>query len=1216
MLKFPLSVVFLGLNAIVVSAQTGGFFRPVPAETLAARPADVSRPAPLPQQFSAYRLDLPGLRSALAAAPAEHTDAARRQSCRVELPSADGTGETYAVWSVEMMEPALAERHPEVRTYAGESLRQPGKFVRMSLTARGFRAMVMHPDFNVEYLEPYDWARPEEVIAYDRRQLPSDPHARLARELLGGGAAAFSPQEPYTPPSGERGVALAPVKLRVYRFVVATTGEFGQDHGGTVASVFSAVVEYTNLVSAIFERDINLRLQLQAQSEAVMFVSPFSDPFTGEEVTDWMSQNESVLNQHLPDPAAYDLAHVYARYISGGAIGVSGGLGIACSSNKSRGCSGGNGQGNYGDGFIAVICQEVGHQMGGGHTWNRCGNIGGRHANTAFEPGSGSTLLGYAGACGSDNVQGSPNLYFHAGSIEEIKRFYTQGFGSTCGTWLQTANQSPTVTLPYADNFFIPKQTPFLLTGSADDPDGDALSYSWEQIDLGPETPLESPAGNAPLFRSRPAVNEPTRYFPRFSTVLGNDFDPTEQLPDNTRDMTFRLTTRDNRPDGGGVGWADVAFKATAEAGPFRVTYPNTAAAVWQVGEFVAVQWDVANTNAAPVNCQKVDIRLSTDGGFTYPILLAAGVANDGANFVLAPDAVTGQARIRIEAADNVFYDLSDAAFSIEPPAAPGFSLGLSTDAAGVCLPGVFTATVLTAGVLGFNTPATLALDGDLPPGATAALSATTLNPGETAELTVDLTGVTVEGTFTFNLVATVAGLAPLVRPITLTLTSNDFSLLTLDAPADGATGLGLNQTLYWALVPDAESYDIELASSPSFAPATILATKTATTLGFFKVPFLLETNRGYYWRVRPRNECGQHAWSAPSFFSTYSENCTVYSAGGLPLVISADNMPTVEATVAVGSTLPVSDINVTQIHGDHTRFSNLEGHLISPQGTDVLLFKNKCGAFNGTFNLSLDDAALSPFACPPVAATAVKAQTSFQPLLGQPAAGIWTLRLKDNVAQDGGSLTAFQLEICGQAVVEAPYLVNNLPLSVEWGSSQAVAADLLLVEDADNTPEELLFTLVSVPAQGMLQKNFGGALLSGDQFTQADINAGAIRYFHDGATDGPLTFTFTVTDGAGGFLGTPQFVIGTVPVGTAEAVPASASFRLYPNPGSQTVWVAFDRAAAEALPVRLFSTSGQLLRSAIVTAGSFQLQLTVADLPPGMYAVQVGEAVRKLVVE
>ncbi|MEZ4920115.1 MAG: hypothetical protein R2792_13510 [Saprospiraceae bacterium] len=225
-----------------------------------------------------------------------------------------------------------------------------------------------------------------------------------------------------------------------------------------------------------------------------------------------MGQNPAVMDMYV-NSLAYDVGHVYARYLGGSAIGVAGG--IACLDSKGRGCSAGTG--GYGDSFVNVIGQEVGHQLSGGHTWNRCNGTGGRNGVVAYSPGSGSTIMSYAGACGPDNVQGYSDLYYHSGSIDEISTFME--FTATCPTTSGSMNHKPEVIVPYSDNFFIPISTPFELDGSATDEDGDALVYAWEEIDLGLETPLSTPVGSSPLFRVWPATASTNRYFPRLSTI-------------------------------------------------------------------------------------------------------------------------------------------------------------------------------------------------------------------------------------------------------------------------------------------------------------------------------------------------------------------------------------------------------------------------------------------------------------------------------------------------------------------------------------------------------------------------------------------------------------------------------------------------------------------------------------------------------------------------
>ncbi|MFN0033611.1 MAG: reprolysin-like metallopeptidase [Saprospiraceae bacterium] len=1162
--------------------------------------------------MDAYQLDEAGLRAVLESAPWECTIESAQRKCVLDIPVANGKTEPFAVWRTAMLDPQLAEACPYLRTYAGVSLTDSRRTVRFSTTLRGFRAMILQPDFGFAMLKPVSPGQGDLYIAYDHADAPEDGQKGFRTGVAPNGSVWFGDgEERYAPAAENRGEELEPVRLKVFRFCVGAPGEFTQDHGGTEPLALSAVTEYTNFVSAVFERDIDIRLQLTFGTQYVMFVDPVNDPYPGGTNQDFMSQNPSVLNQYT-NFNSHDLGHVYIR----GGGGVAGAIGNACGTNKAQGCSAGSGVNDYGDGFLYVVGQEVGHQLGGGHTWSYCGaGNDQRQGQTAFEPGSGSTIMSYAGGCGSDNIQFNADLYYHGGSIEEIKNYVT--FTAACGSWQEKPNNVPVVTLPYPDNFNIPISTPFELNGSATDPDGDPLSYSWEGIDYGPESPLGQPQGNTAIFRSWPPVDVTNRYFPRLSTILANGSSVAEQLPTYTRDLTFRFTARDNRPDGGGVGWADVAFKAVSAAGPFLVMSPNTSGTIWHVGELTQVRWDVANTNAAPVNCQRVNIRLSTNAGQTYPITLAAGTENDGSQYVLVPDNLTSLARIRVEAADNVFFDLSNANFKIQNPTQPSLTLGLSTDGGTICLPDNFSTEIQTASVLGYNTPVAIDLVGSLPPGATASFSATNLNPGQSATLSVNLESVVVEGNFTFTMRA-ISGTDTLLRPISLLLRRNDFTGFALQTPADGSTNLGLTQTLHWGKGLDADNYDVQLSDSPSFS--NILASSTFTALDSLKINFLLEKGKAYFWRVRPRNECGEHAWSGPFFFSTFAENCLSFTANDLPKGITSNGTPTIESKITVVQGGVLSDVVVSNISVYHDYFKDLEAHLISPQGTDVLLWKDRCSNSNGSFNFGFSDAAPTSLVCPPPTNGAIhKPQNPLAPIIGQNSTGVWTLRVRDKVSGSGGTLSNFQLQFCQSVNIQPPFLVNNVVMPLPSGTNRAITPDFLLVEDPNNAHGQLTFTVVTVPQQGQLFKVGYGEMKPGDQFTQADIDTEQLRFYDFGPSADPDGFRFVVTDGEGGFLGTPMFIAQPL-VGTQDLGAVSIDFALYPNPAGSSVWVAFGQGLESAARVSLFNTAGQLVRTENMAAGQERLQIAVGQLPKGIYVVraetEAGAGVRKLVVE
>jgi hypothetical protein len=276
--------------------------------------------------------------------------------------------------------------------------------------------------------------------------------------------------------------------------------------------------------------------------------------------------------------------------------------------------------------------------------------------------------MAYAGICGAEDLQPHSDPYFHTRSFDQIIAKIT---GTSCAVQTATGNNPPVVNAGAA--ITIPASTPFSLTGSATDPEGDTLTYCWEEFDHGTAAPPNTDDGSRAIFRSFNPVASPTRTFPKASDLLTGTSTIGESLPNTTRTMSFRLTARDNRAGGGGVSYATRTVNVSNAGGiPFAVTAPNSAV-TWSGGTSQLVTWDVAGTSGAPVSCANVAITLSTDGGSTFPITLAASTPNDGSELILVPSTPTASARAMVACATSPFFDVSNTNFTITalvPPSA------------------------------------------------------------------------------------------------------------------------------------------------------------------------------------------------------------------------------------------------------------------------------------------------------------------------------------------------------------------------------------------------------------------------------------------------------------------------------------------------------------------------------------------------------------------
>ncbi|HQI42196.1 MAG TPA: M12 family metallo-peptidase [Ignavibacteriaceae bacterium] len=607
----------------------------------------------IPDAYRTVSLNVSEFKSYLAFAPIEFNNRAMEGKYIISLPMPDGTFQDFNFWESPTMEAELQEQFPEIRTYTGQGIDDPFATLKFDFTSLGFHAQILSPNGRV-FIDPYSLQDIENYISYYTKDFKKF-NDNFTCELYYHGEY----QQPENLNENFSYEAIGP-QLRTYRLANAATGEYTQFFGGSVSQGLAAVTTTVNRVNGVYEREVGIRMILVANNSLIIYTNPSTDPYTNNNGSTMLGQNISNLNSVIGS-GNYDIGHVFST--GGGGVAY---LGCVCTSSKAGGVTGSSSP--VGDPFdIDYVAHEMGHQFGANHTFNgTLGSCSGsnRNASTAYEPGSGSTIMAYAGICYGDDLQPHSDPYFHTISYSEIVAYTNSGSGNSCAVISNTGNNAPVVTVP-AGGFYIPKSTPFALTGSATDPNGDALTYCWEEFDLGPAGSPNSPSGTAPIFRSWSPSSSPTRTFPRLSDLINNTTVIGEILPTYSRAMNFRLTARDNKAGGGGVDYKQMStFYVDGNSGPFVVTSPNTNVS-WYGNSQQTITWNVANTSSSPVNCSNVKILLSTDGGYNFNTVLVASTPNDGSEIVTIPNTPTSQARIKVEAIGNIFFDISNINFKI-----------------------------------------------------------------------------------------------------------------------------------------------------------------------------------------------------------------------------------------------------------------------------------------------------------------------------------------------------------------------------------------------------------------------------------------------------------------------------------------------------------------------------------------------------------------------
>jgi Metallo-peptidase family M12/Secretion system C-terminal sorting domain len=613
-----------------------------------------------PEKFNLFSMNQKEFLTLQALIPLEN----ETHNIHIMLPNPDGEMQDFFVFSNQTMAPALATKYPTIQTYTAINAKDKSIVAKLDFTNYGFHAMVMNGD-DTYFIDPYTDVQTPYYICYYKRNYSKPLQHRMHCEL----------DESIEPGSiGLQNELSAPTTInhqyktngsikRDYRLALACTGEYAVAVAGASpikANVLSKMVTSINRVNGVYEKELSVHLTLVANTDTLIELDGATDGYTNTSGSTLLTENQLKINSII-GTANYDIGHVFST--GGGGIAS---LASVCGTNKARGVTGSSSP--VGDPFdIDYVCHEVGHQFNGSHTFDASTGScnGNRSSNSAYEVGSGTTLMAYAGICDINNVQNNSDDYFSIKSLSSISTFIV-GTGN-CATNTNTNNTPPVITA-IQKNYYIPYLTFFEVNGTATDADKDSISYCWEEFDRSNTSmSWNGKTTRNPIFRSFSPRKNNDRVFPKIQNCINNIYSVIgERVPDTNRTVTLKLCVRDVQNGYGSFNYSDdsITVKTIKTIGLFRVT-TQANNPTYNGYDLVNVLWDVAGTDTDPnINTANVSITMSADGGYTYPYS-AGTFANNGSATIGMPNISTSLARIKIKGVDNIFFDLNDKNFTI-----------------------------------------------------------------------------------------------------------------------------------------------------------------------------------------------------------------------------------------------------------------------------------------------------------------------------------------------------------------------------------------------------------------------------------------------------------------------------------------------------------------------------------------------------------------------
>ena len=927
------------------------------------------------------------------------------------FPNEENRLEAFELASVPLFSSALAQKFPNIKAYRGRSTSRNGVSIRVTISPQGVSGTMRTPTGMV-FMQPKKEGNGDHIYYQRNDALYKDYDTSFCTTVAGNN---FSKEEISTVKNSNKSAVGV---LRTYRFAVAATAEYtnfwGDDddtNGTNQEDALAAVANTVNRMNEVFEVDLGIRLTL-VTAASLLYTDTNTDPFGG----DFNDEIQVTLTSEVGEEN-YDIGHLFHR---GEANGDAGSVGNVCRNGQKGSAfsshpfiatngSGGDFLTDYFD--IDYVIHEVGHQFGALHTFAYSTESFGVNS----EPGSGSTIMSYAGIVSGQNMQRHSDPYFHYHNIQNIND-YLKFF--SCQSETTTTNQIPVLSAGLDYN--IPKGTAYTLTAIATDTD--RLSYCWEQLDSGRVTSQDFGPNllSGSMNRSLLPDSLPSRTIPRMSNVLAGNLtqeNPTigsawETVSLVERSLRWGITVRDrDQANPNGVGFSaqdEMNIRVEGDAGPFVVRSQNDASLEWLSGANEKIVWDVANTDQAPINTDTVSIYLSLDGGRTFPVLLAGNVANDGDEFIVVPGNVsTTQARIKIQADNSIYFAVNSADFSIQERP---FALPFTVPEKVVCGISSVSFNFSLQEYVSASGSVNLSISG-LPTGVTASLNPAALaTNGSSGTLVLNTDGVST-GTYSFTLDG-IRGATVINQVFRVKFYPETIPIPALQSPMDNAVDQSTNLRFTWLANQTASQYRLQVSTVSDFSS---YVENVAVNTNFYTTTQLLgETT--YYWRVSTLNECGQSDFSSTFEFETNRTSCGTFTSYQVPQNIqdATGSSPGVtEVIIQVIDNLPIIDVDV-KVNISHTYNQDLTLSLIHPDGREIILSQNQGGSGNNYNNTIFDAEATTPIqsGSSPYSGTYIP-QGDLASLYNSLSEGSWRFKVVDDATQDTGIIEAVELILC-----------------------------------------------------------------------------------------------------------------------------------------------------------------------------------------------------------